>query len=63
MKFLLFLILTSCALPLPITRNNLKKHFSYTEKIKKCTLELIGNHGVEAEKSVKVCKNIYRAKQ
>ena len=33
------------------------------EYIKKCTLELIGKYGVEAEKSVKVCRDIYNAKQ
>lgn len=64
MKFLLILItLTSCALPSPIPRNNKNKSSLYQEKIKKCTLELIGKYGVEAEKSVKVCRDIYKAKQ
>lgn len=62
MKFLLILItLTGCALPIP--RNNKNKSSLYQEKIKKCTLELIGKYGVEAEKSVKVCRDIYKAKQ
>lgn len=64
MKFLLILItLTGCALPSPIPRNNKNKSSLYQEKIKKCTLELIGKYGVEAEKSVKVCRDIYKAKQ
>lgn len=55
---LLFLIITSCALP-PRYRN---KSVLYQEKLKKCTTDLIGKYGVEAIKSVKVCKDIYNAK-
>jgi len=63
MKFLLILItLTGCALSSPVSRSNKNKALLYQEKLRKCTVELIGKYGVEAEKSVKVCKNIYRAK-
>jgi hypothetical protein len=63
MKILfILLILTGCAFPPPIARNAKKKLKPYSKKIKICTLDLIGKHGVEAQKAVKVCKNIYRAK-
>lgn len=61
MKFLFILLLTGCALPSPIYRNT-KKPSLYQEKIKNCSLELIGVHGVEAEKAVRVCKSVYKAK-
>lgn len=55
---LLFLIITSCALP-PRYRN---KPVLYQEKLKKCTVGLIGKYGVEAKKAVEVCKDIYKAR-
>lgn len=61
MRLLFIFLLTGCALPSPIYRN-IKKPVTYSEKIKKCTIELIGEYGVDAEKSVKTCKDIYRAK-
>jgi hypothetical protein len=60
MKYLLpIFFITSCALP---PRYNGNKPALYQEKLKKCTIELVGKYGVEAEKAVKVCKNIYKAR-
>lgn len=58
MKLIIIMVLfTACALPK--VRSN--KVENITSKIHRCVVNLIGGHGVEAEKATKVCTAIYKA--
>lgn len=62
MKYLVLLtLLTSCSIvPLEMDKKKDKKKLTYSENVRQCVGDLIGNHGIEAVKAKDVCESIYK---